>query len=134
MEEQSDGQYTEGVFEGEVNTIAAVTKEQNSCIPDGVLESQPQISLNALSGINTYHTMRVQGQINNQKVIFLIDGGSTHQCCKKRARRAYTTPDFRQIGQTRRKSQKAVNKVNKKVKFLLLFFFPFYERLFPTKN
>ncbi|XP_071714207.1 uncharacterized protein [Rutidosis leptorrhynchoides] len=40
--------------------------------------SLPHISLNALNGTSTYQTMRVVGQINNQKVHILIDSGSTH--------------------------------------------------------
>ncbi|GKE44016.1 Fe(3+) dicitrate transport system permease [Tanacetum coccineum] len=40
--------------------------------------AQPHISLNAISGVNTFQTMRVKGQINNKPVNILIDCGSTH--------------------------------------------------------
>ncbi|GJX55739.1 retrotransposon-related protein [Tanacetum coccineum] len=40
--------------------------------------AQPHISLNAISGVDTFQTMRVKGQINNRPVNILIDCGSTH--------------------------------------------------------
>ena len=41
-------------------------------------ESRPAISLHAMLGTIGYQTMRVQGKIKNQLVIFLLDTGSTH--------------------------------------------------------
>ncbi|GKB58284.1 reverse transcriptase [Tanacetum coccineum] len=41
-------------------------------------ESPPQISLNALTGVNNFQTMRVKGYIGKQQVHILVDGGSTH--------------------------------------------------------
>ncbi|GJS25500.1 retrotransposon-related protein [Tanacetum coccineum] len=48
----------------------------------------PHISLNALAGINTFHTMRIKGHVGKQDVHILVDSGSTHnfvdvQCAKK---------------------------------------------------
>ncbi|GJU48942.1 putative mitochondrial protein [Tanacetum coccineum] len=42
------------------------------------LAAHPQISLNAISGVKTFQTMRVKGQINNKPVNILIDCESTH--------------------------------------------------------
>ncbi|GJZ20946.1 retrotransposable element Tf2 [Tanacetum coccineum] len=49
------------------------------CVGDmvGVTDS-PQITLNALSGLNSYQTMRVRGRVGKQVVHILIDCGSTH--------------------------------------------------------
>ena len=41
-------------------------------------ENMPTISLHAMLGTTGYHTMRIQGRIKNQRVIFLVDTGSTH--------------------------------------------------------
>nr|GEW55356.1 retrotransposon-related protein [Tanacetum cinerariifolium] len=41
-------------------------------------ESPPQISLNALTGINNYKTMRVKGYIGKKHIHILVDRGSTH--------------------------------------------------------
>nr|GEW51033.1 hypothetical protein [Tanacetum cinerariifolium] len=41
-------------------------------------ESPPQISLNALTGINNYKTMRVKGYIGKKQIHILVDRGSTH--------------------------------------------------------
>ncbi|GKB83583.1 putative mitochondrial protein [Tanacetum coccineum] len=38
----------------------------------------PQITLNALSGLNSYQTMRVKGRVGKKVVYILIDYGSTH--------------------------------------------------------
>ncbi|GKA91624.1 serine/threonine-protein phosphatase PP1 isozyme 2 [Tanacetum coccineum] len=42
------------------------------------LESFPQISLHALSGVNTFQTMRVRSYVGKQPLPILIDYGSTH--------------------------------------------------------
>ncbi|GJV53710.1 Fe(3+) dicitrate transport system permease [Tanacetum coccineum] len=49
--------------------------EEFSPVPQ---EQNPQISLNALSGITNFQTMRVKGQANRQPVHILVDCGSTH--------------------------------------------------------
>jgi hypothetical protein len=41
-------------------------------------ELTPTISCNALAGINTPQTLKIEGYIKNKKVIVLIDSGSTH--------------------------------------------------------
>nr|GEX40310.1 hypothetical protein [Tanacetum cinerariifolium] len=48
------------------------------CVGDmvGVIDS-PQITLNALSSLNSYQTMRVRGRVGKQVVHILIDSGST---------------------------------------------------------
>ncbi|GKE32336.1 reverse transcriptase [Tanacetum coccineum] len=48
----------------------------------------PHISLNALAGVNTFHTMRVKGHVGRQDIHILVDSGSTHNfvdvlCAKK---------------------------------------------------
>nr|GEY23607.1 hypothetical protein [Tanacetum cinerariifolium] len=64
----SDGEDDE--FSGEeclVEEFRLVSQEQN-----------PQISLNDLSGITNFQTMRVKGQTNRQPIHILMDCGSTH--------------------------------------------------------
>jgi hypothetical protein len=41
-------------------------------------EITPTISCNALVGINTSQTLKIEGYIKKKKVIVLIDSGSTH--------------------------------------------------------
>jgi len=41
-------------------------------------ENMPQISVNAVSGISDYRTMRVKGMYGNKHLFILIDSGSTH--------------------------------------------------------
>jgi len=41
-------------------------------------EMHPPISCNALAGITTPQTIKIEGQIKQKKVILLIDSGSTH--------------------------------------------------------
>jgi carbamoylphosphate synthase small subunit len=41
-------------------------------------ELSPMISCNALAGISTPQTLKIEGYIKNKKVIVLIDSGSTH--------------------------------------------------------
>lgn len=58
---------TEEDVAGEVN--ADVEQVDNMC---------PYISLNALSGITAYQTMRVKGVVGKKVILILIDSGSTH--------------------------------------------------------
>ncbi|GAV85220.1 hypothetical protein CFOL_v3_28658 [Cephalotus follicularis] len=43
-----------------------------------VLESEPIISLHALLGNDSPHTMRLKGVVNGKAICILVDGGSTH--------------------------------------------------------
>ncbi|GKF65094.1 gypsy/ty3 retroelement polyprotein, partial [Tanacetum coccineum] len=40
--------------------------------------NSPHITLNALSGLNSYQTMRIRGRIGKQEIHILIDCGNTH--------------------------------------------------------
>eukprot|EP00253_Pinus_taeda_P034749 PITA_34749 len=61
-------------------------KEQESSKEEDILQEQrldeeemnPTISCNALVGITTPQTIKIEGQIKKKKVIVLIDSGSTH--------------------------------------------------------
>eukprot|EP00253_Pinus_taeda_P020057 PITA_20057 len=61
-------------------------KEQERSKEEDILEEQsldeeqmnPTISCNALAGITTPQTIKIEGQIKKKKVIVLIDSGSTH--------------------------------------------------------
>ena len=57
-----------------------MSKEED-IIPEQSLEEEqinPTISCNALAGITTPQTIKIEGQIKKKKVIVLIDSGSTH--------------------------------------------------------
>ncbi|GKD21234.1 Fe(3+) dicitrate transport system permease, partial [Tanacetum coccineum] len=71
-------QFEEGVFGFEDNSVENVIVDKNVCNSETETPAQPQISLNAISGVNTFQTMRVKEQINNKPVNILIDCGSTH--------------------------------------------------------
>lgn len=43
-----------------------------------VEEQPPLISLNALTGMNSYRTMRVRGSVGKNAIYVLVDSGSTH--------------------------------------------------------
>ncbi|KAF8411843.1 hypothetical protein HHK36_004402 [Tetracentron sinense] len=45
---------------------------------DDPAEETPEISLHAIAGAPTPQTMRLQGHVNNQIVVVLVDSGSTH--------------------------------------------------------
>ncbi|GKC96712.1 reverse transcriptase [Tanacetum coccineum] len=51
---------------------------------------QPHISLNALAGITTFHTMRINGRVGKVSIHILVDSGSTYNFmdvnCAKRIR------------------------------------------------
>ena len=61
-------------------------KEQERSKEEDIFQEQrldeeqinPTISCNALAGINTPQTIKIEGQIKKKKVIVLIDSGSTH--------------------------------------------------------
>jgi hypothetical protein len=48
--------------------------------PSDPLEVEPINSLNALTGFSTPQTLKIIGHIKHQKVIILVDSGSTHNC------------------------------------------------------
>ncbi|KAL4186703.1 hypothetical protein AMTRI_Chr09g35350 [Amborella trichopoda] len=53
----------------------------------------PKISIRAMSGIKSSQTMRVQGVVGPQRVIFLIDSGSTHNFIRNKvAKRVGLSP------------------------------------------
>ncbi|KAL5722153.1 hypothetical protein ACHQM5_005710 [Ranunculus cassubicifolius] len=41
-------------------------------------DTEIAISINALSGNSTYHTLKLQGTVKNHTITMLIDSGSTH--------------------------------------------------------
>ena len=47
-------------------------------VGDAVGQVNPQVSLNAVSGISDYKTMRVKGMFGKRAIFVLIDSGSTH--------------------------------------------------------
>jgi hypothetical protein len=62
-------------------------------------ELTPRISCNALAGISTPQTLKIEGYIKNKKVIVLIDSGSTHNFIHYKLAKAlncfvYPTPEF----------------------------------------
>ncbi|GKC83137.1 retrotransposable element Tf2, partial [Tanacetum coccineum] len=66
-----------------VNEGGVVDKGDNETFKDCVeeevmMESSPQISLNALSGLNSFLTMRVKGLFGKNTLHILVDCGSTH--------------------------------------------------------
>jgi hypothetical protein len=62
-------------------------------------ELNPMISCNALAGISTHQTLKIEGYIKNKKVIVLIDSGSTHNFIHYKLAKAlncfvYPAPEF----------------------------------------
>ena len=62
-------------------------------------ELTPMISCNALAGINTPQTLKIEGYIKKKKVIVLIDYGSTHNFIHYKLAKAlncfvYLAPEF----------------------------------------
>ena len=47
-------------------------------------EECPTLSIHALAGISTPQTLKVEGYIKKEKVIILIDSGSTHNFINKK--------------------------------------------------
>nr|GEW03098.1 hypothetical protein [Tanacetum cinerariifolium] len=67
---------------GEINNVL-VTEVEGEIFKDCVdevltIDSTPQISLNALSGLNSFQTMRVKGMFGKDTLHILVDCGSTH--------------------------------------------------------
>jgi len=60
---------------GEEGQEEGDTKEGGMTKP---LEEQPLISLQALQGMNSFQTMRVEGKVGFQALHILVDSGSTH--------------------------------------------------------
>jgi hypothetical protein len=62
-------------------------------------ELTPMISFNALAGIITPQTLKIEGYIKKKKVIVLIDSGSTHNFIHYKLAKyincfVYTMPEF----------------------------------------
>jgi hypothetical protein len=62
-------------------------------------ELNPTISCNALAGINTPQTLKIEGYIEKKKVIVLIDSGNTHNFIHYKLAKAlncfvYPVPEF----------------------------------------
>ncbi|GJX19436.1 putative mitochondrial protein [Tanacetum coccineum] len=70
----------EVIAEGDLdNYIDGDDETYEDCVGDMVgVTDNPQITLNALSGLNSYQTMRVRGRVGKQMVHILVDCGSTH--------------------------------------------------------
>ncbi|GKA81036.1 gag-pol polyprotein [Tanacetum coccineum] len=70
----------EVIAEGDLdNYIDGNDETYEDCVGDMVgVTDNPQITLNALSGLNSYQTMRVRGRVGKQMVHILVDCGSTH--------------------------------------------------------
>ncbi|GJR87380.1 reverse transcriptase [Tanacetum coccineum] len=62
--------------------------EENKVV-DEFEEIQPHISLNALTGINNFQTMRVLGTVGKHVVHILVDCGSTHNFLDKNVARKF---------------------------------------------
>nr|GEX14628.1 gypsy/Ty3 retroelement polyprotein [Tanacetum cinerariifolium]GEX15581.1 gypsy/Ty3 retroelement polyprotein [Tanacetum cinerariifolium] len=61
------------------NYIDGDDETYQDCVGDMVrVTDSPQITINALSGLNSYQTMRVRGRVGKQVVHILIDCGNTH--------------------------------------------------------
>ncbi|GJU80648.1 putative mitochondrial protein [Tanacetum coccineum] len=70
----------EAIAEGDLdNYIDGDDETYEDCVGDMVgVTDNPQITLNALSGLNSYQTMRVRGRVGKQMVHILVDCGSIH--------------------------------------------------------
>ncbi|GJU78624.1 putative mitochondrial protein [Tanacetum coccineum] len=70
----------EVICDGDIdNHIDGDNETYEDCVGDMLeVNDSPQITLNALSGLNSYQTIRIRGRIGNQVVNILIDCGSTH--------------------------------------------------------
>ncbi|GJR97175.1 retrovirus-related pol polyprotein from transposon 17.6 [Tanacetum coccineum] len=70
----------EVVSENDNELVIEVEDEAfKDCVKEVItIESSPQISLNALSGLNSFQTMRVKGMFGKHTLHILVDCGSTH--------------------------------------------------------
>ncbi|GJU69088.1 disease resistance protein [Tanacetum coccineum] len=70
----------EVIAEGDLdNYIDGDDETYEDCVGDMVgVTDNPQITLNALSGLNSYQTMRVRCRVGKQMVHILVDCGITH--------------------------------------------------------
>ncbi|GKD03897.1 DEAD-box ATP-dependent RNA helicase 41 [Tanacetum coccineum] len=70
----------EVVSENDNELVTEVEDEAfKDCVEEVItIESSPQISLNALSGLNSFQTMRVKGMFGKHTLHILVDCGSTH--------------------------------------------------------
>jgi hypothetical protein len=68
------------IFEEEVNVshVPKLPPPANIHPPSDPPKFEPHISMNALTGFSTPQNLKLIGYIENQKVIILIDSGSTH--------------------------------------------------------
>ncbi|GJW51736.1 retrotransposon-related protein [Tanacetum coccineum] len=60
------------------NVIEDIREEEEFLECSQTIEENPQISLNALTGVNAYKTMRIKGYKSKQLLHILMDTGSTH--------------------------------------------------------
>ncbi|GKA83144.1 reverse transcriptase [Tanacetum coccineum] len=72
-------EYEEGVIE---QLVESIEEEENveicNVVFDNSSQDTPRISLNALSGVNSFQTMRVRGMVGKQPLYILVDSRSTH--------------------------------------------------------
>nr|GEX39470.1 retrotransposable element Tf2 [Tanacetum cinerariifolium] len=68
------------ITEGDLdNYIDGDDETYKDCVSDMVVfTDSPQITLNTLSSLNSYQTMRVRGRVGKKMVHILVDCGSTH--------------------------------------------------------
>nr|GEU91437.1 gypsy/Ty3 retroelement polyprotein [Tanacetum cinerariifolium] len=66
------------VLSESMNELGDTELEEEELNSTETIEYSPHISLNAITGTNTYQTMRVCGHVGNHKLHILIDCGSTH--------------------------------------------------------
>jgi hypothetical protein len=77
---------SEDISEEDVETPLASKSPESTDItpPSDPLEVEPVISLNALTGFSAPQTLKLIGYIKHQKVIILVDSGSTHNFIHRR--------------------------------------------------
>ncbi|GJZ27288.1 retrotransposon-related protein [Tanacetum coccineum] len=62
------------IFDERNNNDCEIFEQENVCEE----ETMPQVSLNAMTGVPSYQTMRVKGHVKKQVLHILVDCGSTH--------------------------------------------------------
>nr|GFB32715.1 hypothetical protein [Tanacetum cinerariifolium] len=62
-------------YEEEGNNVDCEIFEQENMREEEIM---PQVSLNAMTGVHSYQTMRVKGHVKKQVLHILVDCGSTH--------------------------------------------------------